>query len=194
LNTNTFLETIACKDGKPLHLGYHQRRLNSTLEKLNITTTYDLSLLITPPNNGTYRCRFIYDSTHFTVEYHSYVQKLPSSLRLITDNTINYSLKSTNRTSLDLLFTQRNGCDDVLIVKNGFVTDTTIANIAFLINDQWLTPRIPLLCGTTRARLLDEKKIFPADITVQDALDAPKISIMNAMIGYIEMKNGIILP
>jgi 4-amino-4-deoxychorismate lyase len=193
LNTNTYLETIACKNGEPLHLHYHQARLNTTLETLNIHTTYDLATLITPPDNAYYRCRFIYDATGFTIEYHPYTLKFPSTLRLITDNTIDYPLKSTNRTSLNLLFGERNGCDDILIVKNGFITDTTIANVAFFINDQWLTPKKPLLYGTTRARLLDENKIFPADITVQDALAAQKISVMNAMIGCIEMDNGIIL-
>jgi 4-amino-4-deoxychorismate lyase len=153
---------------------------------------YDLATLIAPPDNANYRCRFIYDATGFTIEYHPYTLKFPSTLRLILNDAIDYPLKSTNRTSLDALYEQRYGCDDILIVKNGFVTDTTIANVAFFINNQWLTPNTPLLCGTTRARLLEEKKIFPADITVQDALGAHKISLMNAMVGCIEMENGII--
>ncbi len=192
MNTNTFLETIACKNGKPLHLGYHQKRLNTTLKTLNIYAQYDLAALIAPPDDTLYRCRFIYDASEFSIHYHPYSPKSISTLRLIINDAIDYPLKSTNRTSLDALYEQRDGCDDVLIVKNGFVTDTTIANIAFFIDNQWLTPNTPLLCGTTRARLLEEKKIFPADITVQDALDAPKISLMNAMIGCIEMENGII--
>lgn len=192
MNTNTFLETIACNNGKPLHLGYHQERLNNTLKTLNIHTQYDLAALISPPDNTFYRCRFIYDATRFTISYHPYTLTVPSKLRLIVDNAIDYPLKSTNRTALDALYAQRNGCDDVLIVKNGFVTDTTIANSAFFINNQWLTPKTPLLHGTTRARLLEEKKLFPADITARDALDARKIMLMNAMIGCIEMENGII--
>ena len=192
MSTNTFLETIACKNGEPLHLNYHQKRLTYTLKTLNSEANYDLIALITPPDGALYRCRFIYDATGFMIEYHPYIQKFPSTLRLIIDDTIDYSLKSTNRTPLNSLFEQRNGCDDILIVKNNLVTDTTIANVAFFIDNQWLTPKTPLLCGTTRARLLDEKKIFPADITASDALGAQKIKVMNAMIGCIEMENGII--
>ncbi len=175
-----------------MHLGYHQKRLNNTLETLDIHTPYDLVTLITPPDNALYRCRFIYDATTFTIGYHPYTLKVPSTLRLLIDNTIDYSLKSTNRSSLDALYEQRNGCDDVLIIKHGLVTDTTIANVAFFINNQWHTPKTPLLQGTTRQRLLDEKLLIPSNITPDIALNAPKIMMMNAMIGCIEMENGII--
>jgi 4-amino-4-deoxychorismate lyase len=156
-------------------------------------TRYNLSELINPPDNALYRCRFLYDHTHCSIEYHPYLPKKITSLRLIHDNTIDYSLKYAHRTQLDSLYAQRGECDDVLILKNNSVTDTTIANVAFFINDQWLTPDIPLLEGTTRERLLDEGKITPARLSVSDVLSAQKIMLMNAMMGCIEMENGIIL-
>ena len=46
--------------------------------------------------------------------------------------------------------------DEVIIEKNGYLTDTTIANIAFFDGKQWFTPEKPLLKGTMRAKLIEE--------------------------------------
>ncbi len=192
MKSKSFLETILCNHGVAHHLSYHQQRLDSTLKKFNSSTSYPLSELITPPDDVLYRCRFLYDESQYYIEYLPYIPKNITSLRLIHDNTIEYSSKYSNRSSLDKLFDTRDGCDDILIVKNGYLTDTPIANIALFIDNQWLTPDTPLLEGTTRLRLIDEGKIIPARLSVSDALKAPKIALMNAMIGFIEMENGII--
>jgi len=192
LKSKLFLETIRCSQGVAHHLTYHQQRLNFTLQKFNLHARYNLSKLITPPDGNEYRCRFIYDDSTYQIEYHPYIPKIITTLRLIYSDTIEYSSKYANRNDLNTLFELRDGCDDILIVKDGYITDTTIANIAFFIHNQWVTPKAPLLKGTTRSRLIDEGKIIPVNINVSDALKAPKIAFMNAMIGFIEMENGII--
>jgi 4-amino-4-deoxychorismate lyase len=55
-----------------------------------------------------------------------------------------------------------------------------------------LTPSTPLLEGTTRARLLDEGFLSAACLTPKDIQKADKIAIMNAMVGFVEVENGII--
>ena len=42
-----------------------------------------------------------------------------------------------------------------MIFKNSLLTDSSIANIAIFYNNQWLTPTLPLLKGTTRDRYLN---------------------------------------
>jgi branched-subunit amino acid aminotransferase/4-amino-4-deoxychorismate lyase len=49
------------------------------------------------------------------------------------------------------------------------------------------------LYGTTRARLIDEGLLFPAVLTVKDIPYAQKVAVMNAMVGFVEIENGIIL-
>lgn len=192
MKPNTFLETIRCDHGVAQYLFYHQKRLDTTLRNLNITANYNLAKLVTPPDDALYRCRFLYDHSQCHIEYLPHTPKNVTTLRLIKDDTIDYSYKYENRSVLNTLFDKRNGCNDVLIVKNGYITDTTIANIAFFIDNQWLTPEVPLLQGTTRSRLMDEGKITPASLNVSDALKAPKIALMNAMMGWFEIDNGII--
>ena len=97
-----------------------------------------------------------------------------------------------DRKEIDKLFEKRGKADDILIVKNGFITDTSIANIAFFDGKKWFTPKTCLLRGTTRERLLKEKKIFEKDIRVEDIKRYKKIALLNAMIGFYIVENCII--
>lgn len=186
------LETIRCEEGSPVNLAYHQKRLDETLLALGIVRTYDLRSLISPPDRGLYRCRFLYNAEECRIEFHPYSPRLVSSLKLLHANTLEYSFKYADRAALDTLFSHRGGCDDVLIVKNGFITDTTIANVALFIEGKWLTPVEPLLRGTARARLIDSGFLIPAPLTPKDIAKASKAALMNAMMGFVEVENGII--
>ena len=188
------LETIKCQDGQAYHLQYHQARMDASLHTLGFLNTHILEQLITPPDNHLYRCRVVYDAKTITVDYIPYTKRTQSTLQLVQAHSLDYALKYANRKELDALFTQKKDADDILIIKNGLVTDTSIANIAFFDGTQWLTPKEPLLHGTTRARLLDEKKIIEAAIEPSDLVNYTEFALMNAMIGFNKIKNGIISP
>jgi 4-amino-4-deoxychorismate lyase len=192
LKPDLLFETIRCEDGIAAHLNYHQKRLTSSLQCLGSKILFDLQTLITPPQVGVYRCRFIYDADSYRIEYHPYTSRVISSLQLVVDNTVHYPLKYTHRDELNSLFERRGTCDDIIIIKDGILKDTTIANIALQIDGQWLTPQTPLLYGTTRARLIDENLLIPAILTLNDIPHARKVAIMNAMVGFVEIENGII--
>lgn len=189
-----FLETVKVVNGKIYHLEYHQKRYEKTLSDFGIKIKYDLVNFINPPSDGMYRCRLTYDiskSPHkiFT-SYHEYRKKNINSLRIINCNYIDYGYKYANRDELNALFELRGDCDDVLILKDNLVTDTTIANIAFFDGVKWITPKKPLLMGTTRRRLLDDGKIFEVDIYAEDIRSFAKVALLNAMIDFdIIMQN-----
>jgi 4-amino-4-deoxychorismate lyase len=94
---------------------------------------------------------------------------------------MDYRFKYTNRERLNLLFEQRGNCDDILIVKNGFITDSFIANVVFFDGRKWWTPDTPLLPGTQRARLIHEKKISVCPVTPDDLPKYEKAGLINAM-------------
>jgi 4-amino-4-deoxychorismate lyase len=187
------LETILCTDGIAQNLRYHQYRLDRSLRQLGFSRSFDLNSLIIPPKEGMYRCRFVYQGFDYAIEYIPYCPKPISSLQLVNDDSIEYPLKYSDRTHLNALFEQRKKSDDVLIIKNGLLTDTTIANVALLINGQWVTPKSPLLEGTTRARLIEMKFLTVAPLTQYDIHKAKKVAVLNAMIGFVEVENGIII-
>ena len=51
-------------------------------------------------------------------------------------------------------------------IKNGIITDTSIANIAIFYDGVWITSKNSLLNGTTKDRLIEEKKLIEKDISV----------------------------
>ncbi len=79
---------------------------------------------------------------------------------------------------------EKGECDDILILKNGKVTDTSIANIVFFDGNKWYTPEFPLLNGTTRERLVSEKKIILRDITFKQIKSFEGFRLINSMIDF----------
>lgn len=189
---NNLLETIKIVDGKALHLPYHQQRVENSLKTLNISKKISLKEHLSPPQNGTYRCRVLYRESILKLEYFPYAYSAINSLKLVYCDTIEYELKYENRDKLDALFALRENCDDILIVKKSLLRDTSKANLAFYDGSKWFTPSAPLLHGTTRARLLHEKKIFEKALHVSDISQFSKVAVLNALVDFCVLKDGII--
>lgn len=86
------------------------------------------------------------------------------------------------------MFAQRGETDDILIVRNELLTDTSICNIALLDGDKWYTPAAPLLYGTMREKLLSESKIRAIEIRLDSLANYQKIRLFNAMIDFGEIE------
>ena len=181
---STFLETIKAVDGEIFNLKYHQERYESVLKSLDFDNFKNLKDYLKPPKNGIYRCRLVYSLDVINVTYHKYKKREVKSLKLVHDDTIEYSKKSTLRDTIDKLFEKRVNCDDILIIKNSLVCDTSIANVAFYNLGKWYTPSKPLLKGTTRQRFLDNGKIIEKEIKIQDIKKYSKVALLNAMIDF----------
>ena len=176
-----YLETIKVEDGQIYHLEYHQWRLERAL---GIKETHKLSELLSPPQKGLYRCRIIYCKDTIHIEYIEYIKRQVKTLKIIYDDSIEYSKKYENRESINTLYSQKEEADDILIIKNSLIRDTSIANIAFFDGEIWFTPKNPLLEGTTRRRFLKSAKIVEKDIRVEEIKAFKKIALMNAMIDF----------
>ena len=187
-----FLETILAKEGETPYLQWHQKRLERTLAEHGIVCRFALAELLAPPAEGLWRCRVVYDAADAKVQYLPYTPHPVRWLRAVRDDAIDYRYKETDRRALEQLFAQRGEADDVVIIRRGLVTDTTIANIAVFDGKQWLTPEQPLLEGTARARLLAEGVLRPASITPEVLMAAEKVAVMNALSGFVEVSGGIL--
>jgi 4-amino-4-deoxychorismate lyase len=180
MKENIYFETIKCEDYEIFNLDYHNKRVANTIG-LNI----NLQEYIYPLNEELLRCKVIYnDFEVINVEYFPYKKREINSFKLIFDDEIIYNKKNLNRESLDNLFSKKEDCDEIIIIKNGIITDTTIANIAIFYENIWITSKNCLLKGTTRDRLLEEKFLIEKDITLDMLKNASKIALMNAMIDF----------
>ena len=178
------LETIKIENAEVFNLSYHQKRFEKSQKDLfNTQTAIALSSLIKPPLEGVYRCRILYDETVRSVEYLPYKGKPIHTLKIVSSN-ISYPYKYADRDALDKLLEDNPEADDVIIEKEGFITDTSIANLAFYDGEQWFTPKKPLLEGTLRAKLLDEGFLQTREIKSSEISHYKKVALMNAMIGF----------
>jgi 4-amino-4-deoxychorismate lyase len=184
MNSPLLLETIRVQAGEAQHLDYHNQRFNSSRKSLfGIDKPLDLSEVIIPPDDQLYRCRVLYNRGIQKIEYFPYQVKTIQKITLI-ESSIRYSYKYADREALEALLAASPQSDEVLIVQNGYLTDTTIANIAFLEKGQWITPDKPLLHGTTRKRLIDEGLLLPKAIRKDEIHRFDSFALMNAMIGF----------
>jgi 4-amino-4-deoxychorismate lyase len=176
----TYFETIKCEDQNIFNLEYHQKRIARTIGK-NI----NLAEYIYPITDELLKCKVVYDKDDILdIVYSPYIPRVIKSFRILTSKDIEYKYKATNRDDIEYLYKKRENCDEIIIVKNGLITDTSIANIAIFENNIWLTPKVPLLQGTVRDKLLDENYIKESNITLSRLLKAKRIALMNAMIGF----------
>ena len=178
------LETIKVEGGEVCNLPYHQARMDRSRKALFHTEdVLSLSRIIAPPTQGLYRCRICYDTTVHSVEYLPYTPKEVASLRIVPAE-IEYAYKYADRKAFGSLLKAHNDVDEIIIEKEGLLTDTTIANIAFYDGKRWITPAKPLLKGTMRAKLLDEGLLQTADITREMLSGYTHVALINAMIGF----------
>lgn len=188
------LESIKVLDGKYQNLFYHEQRMNRALKFLcGVTEHFDLENFLEHvecPTEGLYKCRIVYDDESRDVEFIPYEAKSINTLRIVEHDRISYEFKYRERKLINRLFDLRRDCDDVLIVKRGFVTDCSFSNIVFRRGPRWYTPWSALLKGTMRAQLLERNVIVEEEIRVQDISDFESFKLINAMLEF----NGPELP
>lgn len=182
------LETICLLDGQLLHLDYHEARLNRTRTELSGTSDlWSLKELLSGydlPQQGLFKCRLIYDLELLKFEWEPYQRRPINSLKKVYGDQISYSYKYLDRSSLATVFAQKKDKDDVLIIKNGLLTDTSYCNIALYNGTEWHTPATPLLPGTQRALLVDLGKIKEVAIEENKLSQYQIIRLFNAMIPW----------
>lgn len=186
-----FIETIRIDNGKVCNLSCHNRRLNDTRAHFwPESMPLQLSGYVHPIREaGIFKARVVYGEKGIEdVGYFPYVVRRVHSLALVQADGIDYTYKSVEREPLNRLFALRGICDDILIVKQGLLTDTSIANIALSDGTHWYTPKHPLLKGTKRAALLEEGILQERELKPEDLPSFSTARLFNAMIDWGELE------
>jgi 4-amino-4-deoxychorismate lyase len=181
-----FIESIRLEEGKFGNLDYHQARMNRAMEefyndspKINLTEFLHSCPM---PSIGLHKVRLVFDNEIQSIQISHYRAREIKKLKLVHQDSISYSHKFEDRSKLEKLFDQRGDCDDVIIVRNGKITDASFANLVFKKGDQWFTPSSYLLNGTMRQQLLDQKIVFEEEITIADLNTYEKVKLINSML------------
>ncbi len=189
------LETIKIQHGVACNLALHQQRMNKSRSLLfsaeNEISISDLISNQASSLNALHKCRIIYGKEVVKIEFLPYTPKPIHSLKLIENNQIDYSMKFENRNQINKLFLQRQQCDDILIIKNAFVSDTSYCNIIFSDGINYYTPFTALLKGCKRQSLINKGLIQEAEIRKTDIRLFKKAILINSM---IELEDNFEIP
>jgi len=183
------IETIRIEDRKLQNICFHNERFNGSRKDIfGIKQESDLEKIIDIPSSipaGKYKCRVLYSTEIISITFQEYKIKKLDTLQIVEDNTIEYAYKFHDRRQIEKLNLNRKS-DDILIIKNGLITDTSYANIVFWDGIKWITPSSPLLRGTMRSRLLADNKIQHEELHKSEIKLFKSAKIINAMIGLEE--------
>lgn len=185
-----FFESIRLKDGVFGLLPLHQARMQRTqAAHFALQAPIGLETFLQGqafPRQGLFKCRIAYGLALDRPEFIPYHKKDIRSLRLIDAGDLDYRFKSNDRSAIDALLAQKQDCDDVLMVKNGLITDSSYCNIVFYSNQGWFTPDMPLLPGVQREQLLRNYRIRPRRIRPEDLTNYLSYKLINAMMPFDE--------
>ena len=180
-------ETLCIENGKIQNIDLHQARYERSLYQfygksaVKIFNLFSLIQLLVPLQNRLVRCRIDYNDKTTQIQYFEYYRKIYRTFQPVICDDIEYSLKYADRSLINKLFAQRGTCDEIIIIKNGKVTDCSIGNLIFRQGEKWYTPDTPLLIGSQREKLLQDGKIQESTIFQEDIVNFDEIKIINAM-------------
>lgn len=178
-------ESVCIENGKIQNAHYHESRFKSSFYAFfGFEPNYSLfDKVVLPRIDKSLKCKLRIEyneiGTKWTIS--EYLNTIPSSLLLLKDDAIDYPLKYANRKNLNNLYQQKANFEDILIIKNGLITDATYSNILFTDGQKIITPSTPLLNGTCRTRLLSEKIITEAPIKADSIHLFESFQLINAL-------------
>ena len=178
-----FSEVIKVVDGIFSNLPLHAARMAGTAGCFGYTAP-PLELPPVPEDlrRGLVKCRLVYGRDIEAVEFSRYSFRRINNLALVKGDELDYAHKSIDRRALTDLVAAAEA-DEVLIVKNGLITDTSFSNVVFEDGRGRLTtPRRPLLAGVKRETLLRRGLIREAEISPADLPGFRAVYLINAMI------------
>lgn len=185
-----FIESIKVEDQKIFLTELHQKRMNDTFSnfgkecKIDI---YSLFVNLKHDEDGLYKFRIEYDlDNNFKTQIVPYAISEHDDFELVIDNEIDYTFKSADRTQFQKLKND-SGADEVIIIKNNQITDTSYSNLLFLKDKTWFTPKTYLLNGVMRQSLLASKKIKEAEVTIDNIKEFSHFQLINALNDFDEM-------
>ena len=179
-----FLETICFIDGEVRNMEAHAKRMRMTGAHFGFEPPDlpDIKGLLTPGMDEVkLKCSITYHTKITSITFERYQPKQIETLKLV-EGAPDYAFKFSDRTVLHNLLDYRNGCDDILIVRNGLITDTSYSNVVLQNEEGLFTPEMPLLNGTKRQKLISEGRIREASIAPADLQGYNRLYLINALL------------
>lgn len=185
-----FIESIKVEDQEVFLLDLHQKRVNQTFSHFGKEDSIDLAKIyknLQHDEDGLFKLRIAYDlDKRIRTQMIPYAIPEIQDFKLVENNSFDYSFKFEDRKELDKMKAKAKA-EEIIIVKNNHITDTSFSNLLFLKGKDWFTPSTYLLNGVQRQHLLKQKKIKETEITLQNIKQFTHFQIINALNDFDDM-------
>ncbi|KQR95126.1 aminodeoxychorismate lyase [Chryseobacterium sp. Leaf180] len=185
-----FIESIKVEDQKIFLADYHQKRVNDTFSHFGKEGSIDLEKIFEELNHeedGLFKLKITYDlDKKIRTMMIPYAIPEIHSFQLTENNVYDYSFKFEDRRELEKM-KMKAKAEEIIIVKNNHITDTSFSNLLFKRGKEWFTPSTYLLNGVQRQFLLKKKKIKETEITLQNLKEFSHFQLINAMNDFDDM-------
>ncbi|UMQ40763.1 aminotransferase class IV [Chryseobacterium sp. Y16C] len=185
-----FIESIKVEDQEIFLLEFHQKRINQTFSHFGKEGSIDLKKIynhLEHDEDGLFKLRLVYDlDKKVRTQMIPYAIPEIADFQLVENNSYDYSFKFEDRKELDKM-KMKAKAEEIIIVKNNHITDTSFSNLLFLKGKDWFTPSTYLLNGVQRQNLLKHKKIKETEITLQNIKQFSHFQLINALNDFDDM-------
>jgi len=185
-----FIESIKVEDQEIFLLELHQKRVDQTFAHFGKEGSIDLAKIfkhLQHDENGLFKLRLAYDlDKRIRTQMIPYAIPEITDFQLVENNSFDYSFKFEDRKELEKM-KMKSKAEEIIIVKNNHITDTSFSNLLFLKGKEWFTPNSYLLNGVQRQQLLKQKKVKEAEITMQNIKQFSHFQLINAMNDFDDM-------
>jgi 4-amino-4-deoxychorismate lyase len=184
-----FIESIKVEDQEIFLLEFHQKRVEQTFAHFGKEGSLDLAKIykhLEHDEDGLFKLRIVYDlDKKIRTQMIPYAIPEIQDFQSIENNTYDYSFKFEDRKELEKM-KMKSRAEEIIIIKNNHITDTSYSNLLFLKGKDWYTPSTYLLNGVQRQHLLKTKKIKETEINIQNIKQFSHFQLINAMNDFSE--------
>ncbi|WP_267403846.1 MULTISPECIES: aminotransferase class IV [unclassified Chryseobacterium] len=184
-----FIESIKVEDQEIYLLEYHQKRVNQTFAHFGKEGSIDLKKIfehLEHDEDGLFKFRIVYDlDKKVRTQMIPYAIPEIEDFQLVENNSFDYSFKFEDRKELERM-KMKSKAEEIIIVKNNHITDTSFSNLLFLKGKEWFTPNTYLLNGVQRQDLLKSKEIKETEITLQNLKQFSHFQLINSLNDFDE--------
>lgn len=197
-------ETILCKDA-PVFLNEHLERLKTSMVEIgllpleeNVLREYldklcirnkGVKITVTPLN-------IIITQRDIPYKKEDYSRGMKLTISKVRRNSTSRLCYIKSTCYIENLIEKENskkiGYDDVIFLnENGYVTETSCANIFIVKNKEIFTPKVEdgLLNGIIRERIMEAFEVQERSITLEELKESDEVIITNSLMGAMSIKN-----
>ncbi|MFV0480808.1 MAG: aminodeoxychorismate synthase component I [Campylobacteraceae bacterium] len=196
LKPKELLESILLENGEYFLLDLHVKRLMNSAEYFDFKVDIEVikeALLKEITDYKKYKVRLLVDKNgNFKIEKNELKDLGLKSVKLSNKAMDNTNVFLYHKTTRRDFYPKTDVGEGILLYsERGEITEFTNANVAFLIDDIWLTPAQSsgLLGGVMREKLLNNGFLKEKIIKIDDIKKATKIAFINSVRKWLDVTN-----